>query len=304
MSSFKVCEIGSTRYLLLQGAWESSIADVMQRYGITHLRLNTPTERQVSIDFLAELTFLQRADLSALSVRDVTPLYSLPKLGRLTITGIKQEIDFTRLNKLEELRVDWHAKFFSSLLSCNRLRILGIGNYNSPDLEQLGNLRSLQELVVSLSRIESLAGAEHFPELERLSLDFVKHLESLEPLGACQKLRDLSIDDAKNLKLIDPVAPLLNLRELCLKRCPEIDSLKPVKGFSALEYVGLLETTNIQDGDLSVLRTLPNLKHASFVDRKHYTDKNADFPKVYRVPNKLVVLYDNSVAAPLSGRVH
>jgi Leucine-rich repeat (LRR) protein len=276
----------------------------MRRYGITHLRLNTPTERQVNIDFLTELTFLERADLSALSVRDVTPLYGLPKLRRLTITGIRQEIDFTRLARLEELRVDWNAKFFSSFLSCDRLRILGIGNYNCPDLRQLGNLRSLEELILSLSRIETLAGVEHFPELERLSLDFVKHLETLEPLGACRMLRYLSIDDAKNLKQIDPVAHLVNLQELCLKRCPEVDSLKPVKGFGALEYVGLLETTNIQDGDLSVLLTLPNLKHASFVDRKHYSHKNADFPKVYRVPNKLVVLYDNSVSAPVSGRVH
>ena len=303
-SDFKVCEIGPTRYLLLQGPWEASITDVMTTFGLKYLRLNRPTERQVQIDFFRELAFLERLELSALSIADVSPLYDLPNLRRLNINGFKQEIDFTRIPKLEDLRLDWHEKSFSSLLACDQLRILGIGYYTHADLQQLKNLRSLEELIISFSRIESLAGIEHFPELGLLSVDYVRNLETLEPLGACRELWNLSIDGAKNLRQIDPVSPLRNLRELCLKRCPEIESLRPIKSLPALESVGLLETTNIQDGDLSVLLTLPSLKHASFVDRRHYTHKNADFPKVYRHANKLVVLYDNSIPPQVTGSIH
>lgn len=303
-SDFKVCEIGPTHFLLLQGPWESSITDVMTTFGLTYLRVNRPTERQVQIDFLRELPFLERLDLSALGIVDVSPLYDLPNLRRLNINGFKHKIDFTRIPKLEELRLDWHEKSFSSLLACDQLRILGIGYYTNPDLQQLKNLCSLQELVISFSRIENLAGVEHFPELGLLSIDYVKNLETLEPLGACRKLWNLRIDAAKNLRWMDPVSGLRNLRELCLKRCPEIESLRPIQGLPALESVGLLETTNIQDGDLSVLLTLPALKHASFVDRRHYTHKNADFPKVYRQANKLVVLYDNSIPPQVTGSVH
>jgi hypothetical protein len=302
-SRFKVCEIGSTRYLLLQGQWEPEIADVMKQYRITHLRLNAPTERHARLDFLGELTFLERVDLSALSVPDVSPLYELHGLRRLTISGIKKEIDFTRFPKLEELRIDWHPKFFSSVRACGQLRTLGIGNYNDADLQQFNNLQFLEELVVSRSRLENLAGVEHFPKLGRLSLDFAKRLETLEPLDACRELWYLTVDEAKNLRQIDPVSRLANLRELCLKRCPEIESLRPIQGAHALEYVGLLETTTIKDGDLSALLTLPMLKHASFVDRKYYTHKNADFPKVFRGPNKLVVLYDSSLPAQATSSI-
>jgi len=302
-SAFKVCEIGPTRYLLLQGPWEPGITGVMATFGIRHLRLNLPTERQVEINFLRELPFLERLELSALSVADVTPLYDLSNLCRLTINGFKQKIDFTRIPKLEELRLNWHEKSFSSLLECGQLRMLGLGYYTHIDLQQLKNLRFMQELVISFSRIENLAGVEHLPELGKLSADYVKNLETLEPIAACRKLRNLSIDEAKNLRRIDPVSSLRDLQELCLKRCPEIESLTPIKGLPALEYVGLLETTNIKDGDLSVLLTLPQLKHASFVDRKHYTQRNQDFPKVYRVTNKLQVLYDSSLPARATGSI-
>ncbi|HZR29628.1 MAG TPA: hypothetical protein VFA71_12695 [Terriglobales bacterium] len=302
-SAFKVCEIGPTRYLLLQGPWEPDITDVMTTFGIRHLRLNRPTERQVEINFLRELPFVERLELSALSVADVSPLYDMPNLRRLTVTGFKQKVDFTRIPKLEELRLDWHEKSFSSLLKCGQLRILGLGYYTHIDLQQLKNLRFLQELVIGFSRIENLAGVEHLPELGKLSADYVKNLETLEPVAACRKLRSLSIDEAKGLRRIDPVSSLRDLQELCLKRCPEIESLTPIKGLPALEYVGLLETTNIKDGDLSVLLTLPRLKHASFVDRRHYNHKNAEFPKTYRAPNKLVVLYDSSSSAQTSSSI-
>jgi Leucine-rich repeat (LRR) protein len=296
-TDFKICEIGASRYLLLQGPWEPVIADVMQQYGVRHLRLNRPTEQQVRIDFLRELGSLERLELSALSLADAGPLYDLPNLRRLAINGFKKKIDFTRIPKLEELRLDWHEKSFSSLLEHGQLRVLGIGPYTRADLLQLKNLRSLEELVISFSRIERLAGVEHFPELRQLSVDYVKNLETLEPLESCRKLWNLSIDGAKILRQIDPVSSLRDLQELCLKRCPEIESLRPIKSLPALRYIGLLETTNLKDGDLSVLLTLPQLRHASFADRKHYSHKSTDFPKVYRKHHKLVVLYDSSAAA-------
>jgi hypothetical protein len=303
-SQFKVCEIGATRYLLLQSPWESGIAEVMKRYGIKHLRLNRPTERQVQIDFLRELPFLERVELSAMSVVDVTPLYDLPSLRRLRIDGFKKEIDFTRIPELEELRLDWHPKFFSSLLACERLRTLGIGCYKAGDLEPFDKLASLEELIISQAPLESLAGIENFPKLARLSLDFIDHLNTLVPLNVCRSLLSLTIDGAKNLRDISPLSGLRNLSDLGLQRCPHIKSLQPIRGLPRLQTIGLLETTSIEDGDLSVLETLPALKHASFVDRRHYTRKNADFPKVYRPANKLVVLYNNSASADVSGRIH
>jgi hypothetical protein len=303
-SQFKVCEVGPTRYLLLQSAWESSIAEVMKRYGIKHLRVNRPTERQVDIDFVRELPFLERVELSAMSIADATPLYDVRDLGRLRIDGFKKEIDFTRIPKLEELRIDWHPKFFSSLLECRQLRTLGIGNYKDTDLGPLQKLVSLEHLIISKAPIESPAGIENFPKLVEFSVDFVNRLETLAPINECRALSSLTVDGAKELRDIAPVSSLENLSVLSLQRCPQLESLHPIRGLPRLEYLALLETTNVLDGNLSVLLTLPALKHVSFVDRKHYTHKSADFPKSYRPTNKLVVLYDHSASADVSSRIH
>jgi len=39
------------------------------------------------------------------------------------------------------------------------------------------------------------------------------------------------------------------------------------------------ESTNIRDGDFSILKGLPKLEHVVFMERPHYSHKPSDFPR-------------------------
>ena len=153
-------------------------------------------------------------------------------------------------------------------------------------------LTALENIGFGFTRVASLDGVERFPLLRRLSLGPINRLETLDHLEGCPHVSSLQIEAAKKLRRIDAVSSLRVLQELCFTRCPAIQSLQPIAGLPELEYVSLLQTTTIAEGDISALHTLPRLKHASIGDRKHYNVKNTDLPKASRRTYKMTTLYE------------
>jgi Leucine-rich repeat (LRR) protein len=294
-SPFKIFQERPGPVLVLAGPWFPELADVLRRHGVSHLRLSPYAGwREKQIDFLSSLLFLERLDLAAVGLRDISPLYQLPNLQWLSLNGVARKIDFTKIPKLNNLRLGWNEKNFSSLLDCANLQSLGLDNYSGSDLWAFAKLTRLSVLALSFSKIESLDGIEHLGLLDRLSLARVNRLESLEHLQHCQALTTLEIDGAAELRDVGAVAGLRNLRSFSLMGCPKVQSVRAVGGLPALETVGLLQTTSIQDGDLSALDALPALRHASFLDRPHYNRKNAQYPKRLRYPRRPKLLFDSA----------
>jgi hypothetical protein len=98
----------------------------------------------------------------------------------------------------------------------------------------------------------------------------------------------LSIEKAKILGKIDAISALNDMQELGLSDCPRLESIRPIRGLSRLRVIYMSHTTQVADGDLSVLKALPQLQHVSFVDRPTYNYKNSDFPKAYRLGGNIV----------------
>jgi len=246
---------------------------------------------KTSIDFLRDLPFLERLSLTAIGLRDVTPLYDLPNLQVLTLNGITPKIDFPRFTKLQHLMCSWNARAFSRLLHCVTLKQLGLDNFTGADFHAFAALKALENIGFAYTRLESLAGIERLQKLRRLSLGPANRLETLEHLEACSGLRELDIEAAKKLSRLDPLSHLRKLENICFNTCPNLESLLPLKSLPELQLFALLGTTSVADGDLSVLLTWPKLKHASIRDQKHYNHKNSEFPKAYRPSNKLITLH-------------
>lgn len=290
---FKILEQGKRRWLSVEGAWEPRLAKVMETHGLRDLRLlEIASTEKISIDFLRDVPNLERLGLCVNGPRDWTPLYDLSNLRVLELQCVTTKIDFTRMPRLEHIMCNWNARLFSSLCDCEWLTNLGLDHFGGPDFRMFKKLKALRNIGFAFTRLESFVAVEHFPELTRLSLGPVNHIETLDHLDACPKLRYVGIDNAKKLRRIDAVAHLRSLQELFFKACPNIESLRSLAGLPNLEYFGLLETTTVADGDLAVLKTLPKLKHASIRDRKHYTNNNRDFPKAYRTVTKMTKLYE------------
>ena len=62
-----------------------------------------------------------------------------------------------------------------------------------------------------------------------------------------------------------------------IANCGEIDSMKPLAELVELSEVFFHESTNILDGNLNMLKNLPNLRDISFQERRHYNLKRKDF---------------------------
>jgi hypothetical protein len=266
----------------------------MEANGLKDLRFyDIEPGRDTSVNFLRDLPTLERLSLCVNGPQDWSALYDLSNVRVLELQHVTRKVDFTRMPQLEEVRCNWKAGLFSSLCDCEWLTRLGLDYFSGVEFRIFAKLKALRQIDFSFARVESLLGMERFPELRRFRLGPVNRLETLEHLKACEKLEYLGIDTAKKLRNIEAVGHLRNLQELFFKACPKLESLRSLWGLPSLEYFGLLETTTVADGDLSVLKTLPKLKHASIRDRKHYTHTDADFPKGYRRTLKLITLYED-----------
>jgi hypothetical protein len=297
-SRFKICQHRANRFLLLEGPWDPEIAAYFEVYGVTHLRLSAYAGwREKQIGFLRDLPFLTELDLWAAGIKDVSPLYELPNLKTLSVNGIERKIDFPQIPSLRKLNIHWSNKNFSSLLDCSELEELGLDGYSGPDLKPFCNLKKMHNFALSFSKVETLAGIENCVSLARFPLASVNRLTSFDHLEGCEELWHVSVEGAKVLERIDAVARLPYLREFYLVDCPRVASIRPLTRLPVLESVSF-RTTVIADGDISPLLTLPSLKQATFNDRKHYSHKNAEFPKpkTYKFGERAKVLFDSKNA--------
>lgn len=280
-SRYKITEIGRTgkRQLVLRGPWDPSIASVMLTENIRALSISGYTGwNESNLDFLQDVPFLERLSLIILNKVNIDGIYLLPHLKDLSVGHNRKPIDFTRLQNLERLSLGW-SRGYETLFECKTLLDVAIARLPESYLPSLSSLPKLETLALSFFRFAHLHLLPELQKLVRLSLLVCNSLHELRGIESCPKLLVLWIEEAKSLGDISGVAALRHLKTLVLRDCPTISSIKPLVGMPHLEAVALSATTNISDGDLSPLASLPHLRHADFKDRRHYSRRNDEFPK-------------------------
>jgi len=280
-TAYSIREEAGKRFLLLTGPWSTKAQGVMARERLSGLRLSGYAGwLEKDITFLRELPFLERLDLWAVGLRDLTPLYELSKLRKLSLDGLSKKVDFTKLPSLEDLHIShWKERIYGTLFSCKVLRNVAITGFPGRNLSRFASVSQLENLALSFAKIDSLQGAAELAKLVRLSFGSVNCLQTLRGLEGCRGLKLMWVEGAKQLREIGSLSSLSHLRTLNLTDCPLLESLRPITGLPELEAVWFFGGTNVRDGDLSVVDSLPNLKYAKFVDREHYSRKSAQYPK-------------------------
>jgi internalin A len=280
MKSYEICEESQRRFLLLKGPWNDGALSIMRKEGVRALRLSAYAGwREDNIAFLDRLPFLESLDLLVPKLEDVTPLYALPNLRRLSLNGVNRKIDFTKMPTLEDLHLShWRPGKYDTVFQCG-LKSFAVASYPEPDLRAIGAITTLENLAVSFSKVGHLKGVAGLPKLVRLSLAGLSNLRTLDGIEDCGRLLLLWIEQLKNLARIEAVNRVRTLRSLNLSDCPNIASLRPITDLPDLEAVWFFGKTNILDGDLVPIATLPKLKYAKFTDRPHYSHHSDEFPK-------------------------
>jgi len=281
---FQVGESADTpgsEFLAATGSWSAEAIRYATEHAIRELHLNVYAGwTDTNIEFLRALPQLEALHIAAGKGVDFAPLYDLPQLKLLGLAGeVKGALDFTRLPMLAELRLEkWDAKKFASAFDCAKLAVLALSNYPGPDLGALAGLTALEELRLSLGKVASLQGLSALVCLRRLILQEFNHLETLVGIEGLGALEDLWVYRAKRLKRLDGAEGLKSLKVITLTAVPALESLHPLERCTALEKVMLLQNTNVADGDVACLKSLPNLRRIRFTEGAHYNAKLAEFP--------------------------
>ncbi len=139
-------------------------------------------------------------------------------------------------------------------------------------LVPIGNLHQLRALQISNTQIESLAGLENCPQLERLSLLMNEKLKCITVLKNLRCLRELNIEESPKLEDLSPVSncsemevidilytsirdvdclkDLKKLKSLVLRYCTKIKAVHALSELESLHYLGLDGCTGLSQDDI------------------------------------------------------
>jgi hypothetical protein len=269
------------RWALASGTWTEQTTEELRRLQIRNLQLNQARgESGDDVDFLRDMAWIEKLGINDFTLVDDSAVEALPALRLLElVTQARNPVRFNQLRELESCSLNWR-KGTDSLFDCVKLdRLCVTAGFKAREVAMLSRLTNLENLAlwnVSAPNIEPL-GSLH--KLKKLSLARWPRLESLRGLSALVNLKELRIESCRGCRSLEELRPLVRLRRLGLDNVGAVDSLAPLEGMRDLEWVMFTESTNVADGDLSVLTRLPHLKKTSFKNRSHYNHSREEFPQ-------------------------
>jgi len=266
--------------------------EALLNYDIKYLSFGTLFDDLKNIDFLKDFMFLKGIDIGITDF-DISPIHELDGLEDINIPfNFGGRIDFTRFKHLKSVFINWENAGVESLFECPQLERVSIMKYGGLSLMDFEKLPNLKELFLYEPRSISLEGIGSLEKLERLEISNAKKLKDLGDLEDLLSLKKLFLHGAKHLEDLHPVMYLKNLRILNLDNLGKISSIKFLETLKNLEEFYMAESTNIEDGDLSVLEHLRKhhkLDKVIFTNRRHYSHTREQLG--YQVPPEVAAIF-------------
>lgn len=229
----------------------------------------------------AELKDLQCNGKFLYKEYDVNPLYKLDKLKYLSITDNEEpiiksnlQIDISRFRTLQVYYGEY--KFVVNLEKAISLKSLALHHYAAHDLNKLSNLKLIDTIQFTFSKLQTLKGCRNFNRLTCLYLSYNRALKDISELKMVKStLRILQIENCPNIEDFSVLRELENLEYLELTGSNSIPSLAFLKNLKKLKV--FLFNVNVLDGNLSYCMNVPCVH--SEKNRKHYNFKDNELPK-------------------------
>ena len=245
---------------------------------------NCPTLEHVAIELslpFCELKSTQKKGNKFYKEYSLQSLYLLPHLKSLHIINnerpdvqAKIQID---LNEFEELMMyAGNYSYIMNIEKTNSLKTLVLDKYLKCDLTELSNLKKLDTLQLTFSKLQTLNGIENLNNLQCLYVNYNRLLQDISALRHVKStLKALRIENCSKIEDFSVLSELDNLELLELSGSnvlPSLDFMKTMKNLKTFVF-----NMNVLDGDLSPCMVLSY--SYSEKDRKHYNYKDKDLPK-------------------------
>lgn len=203
---------------------------------------------------------------------DWTPLQSLTQLQKLTLIVRGQQpqsLDFTQFRNLHTSRLTW-CEEWHSILSCKTLRGLTVENSKNIKELDLHKLSKLSELCLTECNGLRTIRCDKHQLIESLGVASCRSFESLEPFEVLKDLKYVVFGG--NFRFdIRRLGECHKLKRFSMNGVGKISSLQFLANSPNLERIAMHFSTQIEDGDLSVLMNSPKLRHVSFKRYKNYS---------------------------------
>jgi Leucine-rich repeat (LRR) protein len=260
------------RWIAVKSGWSPEIANLINSGRADGLELNSAAGSwEDGLPFLREVPALKHLILIDLQEQNVQVIEELTGLVSLTLSAYATSpLDFGRLTALRKSFVEWRRQY-RNISACTSLEELYLNRYWEKDLAALRPLQKLSKLTVGDSAaLALLEGIEDMSQLRSLGLRGLPKLRELTPIRhVAATLEDLNMKQCRYLRSLEPLSSLSNLRRLILEDCGKVPSLRPISQLPALRVLYFYGDTNVLDGELDFLRTLP-LEDVAFKNRRHY----------------------------------
>ena len=262
--------------LVVTGDWSPATAKALSRGKADGLILNYARGyRERNLEFLQDWP-LRRIRILAGTITDLAPVYRMAATleSISVITAPRAPLNLARLPKLTHLGAEWE-QVESSIEAGVGLRDLYLGSYNPRDLTPLAQSRQLRSISMKdRPYIESLAGIDAFPLLEKLGIYLARGLSDLSDLASAsapRHLRELQLESDRGITRLDEIGTATNLEFLNISDLRDVESLAPLGNLKLLDTLYAYETTRVADGDLTPLMKLPSLKDLRMMNRRSYS---------------------------------
>lgn len=271
-NNFKISPYGNM--LVYQKGYTSAyVKELIAEHHLDGLRIFDDLEPLDSLDFLADYTFLRKLHIGCIHDQDYSFLKKLHHLEDVSIqisTSDKNPIDLSAQIELKNLWLHWRKGKILGLNNCKKLKDLRISEFNEKNLTVLPNFTDLEFLSIKTSSIQSLEGLAGMSNLKSIILGNCRKLQDISSISEARKLVALELNKCPSVRNLDALSALKDLEKLQLVNMSHIESIQVVKNLTKLQSLGLIENTNVLDGDLSPAR---GIAQVSSRNREHYNMK-------------------------------
>ena len=158
------------------------------------------------------------------TIEDRSVVSTLVNLEGLSIKGVVEDIDFSRLSRLQDCTIE-DAGSIGNVGACPALKELRVDKAKVEDLSRLTPLTQLTTLTLLSVPLRSLHQIEQLVALQKLDLTQCYRFTALDGIEQTH-ITELWLDILPRLHSIAPLLQLRSLRKLELTSCKQIEDFE------------------------------------------------------------------------------
>lgn len=232
-------------------------------------------DKEVDLGFVSQLPNLKALSVTCLKVKDIEILHELKKLESLHFMSVtNQNLSLNLPDNLKVLSIEWKSKYTLETLP-KTLECLYVVKGKKLNWDTLladkPNLLKVELIDCDISNGDTLC---LLPTLRYLSLTGCRKVQ----FSGTAKNDSIGFIDFRGIPMtsLNWLAPLSTVEIICIYNAGILDTIEHLRDKKSIIGLMLSGNTALQDGDLSALETLENLKNCFFVSKRHYTHKSLE----------------------------